>query len=72
MSAPVTEEDPLLSPAEVAAQFRCDPRSVTRWAKAGKIAYIRTPGGHRKYRQSEVDRLLAKGYVPASRKGDAA
>ena len=48
----------LLTPAEVAAMFRVDPKTVTRWAKAGKLARIRTLGGHRRYRASEVEALL--------------
>lgn len=48
----------LLTPAEVAALFRVDPKTVTRWAKAGKLTPIRTLGGHRRYRQSEVVNLL--------------
>ena len=48
----------LLTPAEVAALFRVDPKTVTRWAKAGKLTAIRTLGGHRRYRQSEVQALL--------------
>ena len=48
----------LLTPSEVAALFRVDPKTVTRWAKAGKLTAIRTLGGHRRYRQSEVQALL--------------
>jgi excisionase family DNA binding protein len=51
--------EPLLTPAEVAAMFRVDPKTVTRWAKAGKLSSIRTLGGHRRYRESEVRALLA-------------
>ena len=46
------------APAEVAALFRVDPKTVTRWAKAGKLTSIRTLGGHRRYRESEVRNLL--------------
>jgi excisionase family DNA binding protein len=52
------EHEVLLTPAEVAALFRVDPKTVTRWAKAGKLTAIRTLGGHRRYRRTEVDRLL--------------
>ena len=48
----------LLTPAEVASLFRVDPKTVTRWAKAGKLTAVRTLGGHRRYRQSEVQSLL--------------
>ena len=52
------EVEVLLTPSEVAALFRVDPKTVTRWAKAGKLTPIRTLGGHRRYRKSEVDVLL--------------
>jgi excisionase family DNA binding protein len=49
---------PLLTPAEVASAFRVDPKTVTRWAKAGKLASIRTLGGHRRYLEAEVRAIL--------------
>jgi excisionase family DNA binding protein len=52
------EPETLLTPAEVAALFRVDPKTVTRWAKAGKLSAIRTLGGHRRYRAAEVYALL--------------
>jgi excisionase family DNA binding protein len=52
------ESEPLLTPSEVATLFRVDPKTVTRWAKAGKLTSIRTLGGHRRYRESEVRSLL--------------
>ena len=52
------QPDALLTPAEVAALFRVNPKTVTRWARAGKITAIRTLGGHRRFRQSEIRRCL--------------
>ncbi|MEJ7650610.1 MAG: BldC family transcriptional regulator [Nakamurella sp.] len=58
----------LLTPGEVAQMFRVDPKTVTRWASAGRIGSIRTPGGHRRFRETEVVALLreltmeARGY----------
>lgn len=49
----------LLTPGEVAGMFRVDPKTVTRWASAGRLGSIRTPGGHRRFRESEVRGLLA-------------
>ena len=49
----------LMTPGEVAAMFRVDPKTVTRWASAGRIGSIRTPGGHRRFRESEVRTMLA-------------
>jgi excisionase family DNA binding protein len=51
----------LMTPAEVATAFRVDPKTVTRWAKAGKLSSVRTPGGHRRYREAEVRGLLRAG-----------
>lgn len=50
----------LLTPREVAALFRVDPKTVTRWAKAGKLTAIRTLGGHRRYREAEVRQYLSQ------------
>ena len=54
----------LLTPSEVAGMFRVDPKTVTRWAKAGKLTAIRTLGGHRRYNEAEVRGLLG---VPTPR-----
>jgi excisionase family DNA binding protein len=65
-----------MTPAEVAALFRVDPKTVTRWADAGKLTAVRTLGGHRRYRQDEVQNLLvASSLAPASvgaKSGDSA
>jgi excisionase family DNA binding protein len=53
-----SDEDELLTPSEVAKLFRVDPKTVTRWAKSGKLSSIRTLGGHRRYRATEVRHLL--------------
>ena len=59
MRTPGPKTEPLLTPAEVATMFRVDPKTVTRWAKAGKLASVRTLGGHRRYSETEVRGLLA-------------
>ncbi len=48
----------LLTPAEVAELFRVDPKTVTRWANAGKIPTLRTLGGHRRFRRADVMAML--------------
>lgn len=50
--------EPLLTPAEVAKVLRVDPKTVTRWAREGKVSSVRTPGGHRRYRESEIRAYL--------------
>ena len=54
----MAQQEALLTPAEVAALFRVDPKTVTRWAKSGKLSSIRTLGGHRRYRADEVSKFL--------------
>ena len=58
MTTRAFDGDQLLTPAEVASLFRVDPKTVTRWAKSGKLSSIRTLGGHRRYRAVEVYSLL--------------
>lgn len=55
---PQPRAEPLLTPAEVAALFRVDPKTVTRWANDGLLPFIRTPGGHRRYYEAEVRALM--------------
>lgn len=50
--------EPLLTPAEVARALGVGPKTVTRWAAAGKLPALRTIGGHRRFRESDVRALL--------------
>jgi excisionase family DNA binding protein len=54
----LTAPETLLTPAEVAALFRVNPKTVTRWARSGKLTAIRTLGGHRRFKASEIRRRL--------------
>lgn len=65
----ISPEEELLTPFEVAALFKVDPKTVTRWAKAGKLTSIRTLGGHRRYRKIEV--MLLRAGLPAQRDGSS-
>jgi len=53
----IPDAEVLLTPREVAELFGVDPKTVTRLAKAGKLTSIRTLGGHRRFRKSEVEDL---------------
>jgi excisionase family DNA binding protein len=48
----------LLTPGQVAEMFKVNPKTVTRWARAGKISAIRTLGGHRRFKAQEIRALL--------------
>jgi len=54
------ETSRVLSAAEVARMFGVDPKTVARWAKAGKIPSFRTPGGHRRYYERDMLALMRK------------
>jgi excisionase family DNA binding protein len=53
----------LLKLAEVAAAFRVHPRTIIRWAEAGKLPCFRTAGGHRRFRAADVRALLAAAWA---------
>jgi excisionase family DNA binding protein len=50
--------DKVLKPGEVAHRLGVDPKTVTRWAKAGKVKSFRLPSGHRRFYESEIAALL--------------
>lgn len=52
--------DELLTPGQVARLFGVNPKTITRWANAGRINAVRTLGGHRRYRAGEIYELLDK------------
>ncbi len=54
----ISKPPELLTPAEVGALFRVDPKTVTRWAQRGKVRSIRTLGGHRRYRAEDIYAFL--------------
>jgi len=62
---PVSVES-LLTPSEVAALFGVDTKTVSRWARAGRLTAVRTPGGHRRFLEDEVRSRLADNAEPVS------
>jgi excisionase family DNA binding protein len=53
-------DNELLTPGEVATMFRVNAKTVTRWARAGKISAVRTLGGHRRFQATEIRGFLAE------------
>jgi excisionase family DNA binding protein len=48
-----------LKTAEVAAILHVSPKTVSRWAKEGKLPFLKTLGGHRRYPAAEIGQLAA-------------
>ncbi len=51
-------ESELLRPREVAEILGVRPATIARWARAGRLTSLLTPGGHRRYTRSSVTGLL--------------
>ncbi|HET9071509.1 MAG TPA: helix-turn-helix domain-containing protein [Acidimicrobiales bacterium] len=48
----------LLRTADVAALFQVSERTISDWARRGRIPSVRTPGGHRRYPAEEIRRIM--------------
>jgi excisionase family DNA binding protein len=46
-----------LSTGEVAGLLYVSPKTVSRWAKEGKLPFMKTLGGHRRYPEAEIREL---------------
>ena len=46
-----------LRAAEVADLLHVSPKTVSRWAKEGKLPFLKTLGGHRRYPEAEIREL---------------
>ena len=57
VSDPQVPQD-LITPREVASLFCVNPKTVTRWAVAGRLTAYRTLGGHRRFSRAEIEQLL--------------
>ncbi|MBI4729751.1 MAG: helix-turn-helix domain-containing protein, partial [Acidobacteria bacterium] len=62
--APEWVETTLLRSGEVAALFQVSRRTVIEWARSGKLPFITTPGGHRRYPSAEVRAMLERASTP--------
>lgn len=60
----MTDNTRSYTPKEVAQIFNVHPRSVSRWADRGKLAFYRTPGGERRYYADPIDEMVKNGGAP--------
>lgn len=60
----MANREKFLRTSEVAQKLHVSPKTVSRWAKEGRLPFLSTLGGHRRFPASEIDRLteeLAQG-----------
>ena len=55
------EQNQLLTMAEVADIFRVSKQAIRTWTNSGKLPCIRTPGGHRRFRREDVEKMISGG-----------
>lgn len=46
-----------MRPGEVALLLQVSRRTISDWARDGRIPYIITPGGHRRFKARDIRRL---------------
>ena len=49
-----------LRAAEAAALLHVSPKTISRWAKEGRVPHIVTLGGHRRFPRSEIEALAQR------------
>jgi excisionase family DNA binding protein len=57
-STTATDTPGYLRTAEVAAILHVSPKTVSRWAKEGKLPFMKTLGGHRRYPAAKIRQLV--------------
>ena len=57
-----------LTAEEAAHLVNCNRFSLDRWVKDGHLNVYRTPGGHKRFKRSDLIRMLQSG-TPRGRKG---
>jgi excisionase family DNA binding protein len=57
-TVPQPTEPRYLHTTQVAELLQVSPKTVSRWAQEGRLPYLRTLGGHRRYPDAEIRALL--------------
>lgn len=55
-----SRDDVYIRTAEAARILRVSPKTVSRWAKEGKIPHVMTLGGHRRFPSSAIHDLARR------------
>ena len=57
MRQPKPSEPKHLTASQAAALLQVSPKTVSRWAKEGKLPFTKTLGGHRRYPEAKIREL---------------
>lgn len=57
-------KDIYLTPQEAATLLRVSPVTLRHWSLEGRLAFVTTPGGHRRYAPEEVERFAHSCRIP--------
>ena len=60
MRQPKPSEPKHLTASQAAALLQVSPKTVSRWAKEGKLPFLKTLGGHRRYPEAEIRQLAGE------------
>lgn len=66
MARPTRTPNTHIRTGRAAEILQVHPRTVTRWAREGRLPYMRTLGGHRVYPEAAIRELLAELTAPVS------
>lgn len=69
---PIDDRSEWLSLGDASKTLGVNSSSLRRWADAGLVRTFRTPGGHRRFSASDLDRLMGAGLDPAQELDDEA
>jgi excisionase family DNA binding protein len=56
--AVVPNRERYLRTSDVARMLQVSPKTVSRWAKEGRLPYLATLGGHRRYPENAMESLM--------------
>lgn len=64
MASSIPPAEQLLTAPEAAEVLQVSVNTLRKWGDAGALPSVRTPGGHRRFRRSDVEALLAPSPAP--------
>lgn len=60
MTGKLAEHEQYLKAGEAAVLLHVSPKTISRWAKEGRIPHLVTLGGHRRFPRTEIEALVSR------------